>query len=73
MLLDILTVFFIVAGCTLLCLNLRSKPPRIAVTKEDDADHLAPTEHLSPSRDHPILDELQRLVSEADRGRPKPP
>jgi hypothetical protein len=36
MLLDILTVFFIVAGCVLLWLNLRPKRPRIALAKTDD-------------------------------------
>jgi hypothetical protein len=46
MLLDLLTVFFIVAGCALLWLNLRPKAPRIAVTKTDDP-------HLSASTEPP--------------------
>jgi hypothetical protein len=36
MLRDILTVYFIVAGCLLLWLNFR--PRKIALTKGDDAD-----------------------------------
>ncbi len=42
MLLDFLTVFFIVAGSALLWLNLRPRRPRI-VTKTDDAHRSAPT------------------------------
>ena len=40
MLLDFLTVFFIVAGCALLWLNLRT---RIVITKTDHAHQSAPT------------------------------
>jgi hypothetical protein len=36
MLRDILTVFFIVAGCLLLWLNFR--PQKIVLAKDDDAD-----------------------------------
>ncbi len=45
MLLDFLTVFFIVAGCALLWLNLRPSRPRI-VTKTEDAHRSAPTRHI---------------------------
>ena len=41
MLLDLLTVFFLVAGCTVLWLNLRRR--RIAITKTDDAHQSVPT------------------------------
>jgi hypothetical protein len=71
MLLDFLTIFFIVAGGALLWLNLRPRRPHIAVTKEDDPTRLASTEH-PPAKPHPLLDELQRHLSEADRGGPKP-
>ena len=46
MLLDILTVFFIVAGCALLWLNLRRRRPRVIITKTDDAHQSAPTRHI---------------------------
>jgi hypothetical protein len=71
MLLDFLTIFFVVAGCALLWLNLRPRPPRIGITKEDDVHQSASTEH-PPAKPHPLLDELQRHLSEADRGGPKP-
>ena len=47
MLLDFLTVFFIVGGCALLWLNLRRRRPRIISTKIDDAHQSAPTRHIS--------------------------
>jgi hypothetical protein len=71
MLLDLLTVFFIVAGCSLLWLNLRPKAPCIVLTKTDDAHQSASTEHPL-AKSHPLLDEVQRHLSEADRGGPKP-
>jgi hypothetical protein len=71
MLLDLLTVFFIVAGCALLWLNLRPKAPRIVLTKTDDPHQSTSTEHPR-AKPHPLLDELQRHLSEADRGGPKP-
>ena len=46
MLLDFLTVFFIVSGCALLWLNLRRRRPRIIITKTDDAHQSAPTGHI---------------------------
>jgi hypothetical protein len=67
MLLDFLTIFLIVAGCALLWLNLRPKAPRIAITKTDGLLLSASTEH-PPAKHHPLLDELQRHLSEADRG-----
>jgi hypothetical protein len=73
MLLDLLTVFFVVAGCTLLWLNLRPKAPPIAITKTDGPHQSTSTEH-SPAKSHPLLDELQRHLSEveANRGSGKP-
>ena len=47
MLLDFLTVFFIVTGCALLWLNLRRRRPRIVVTKTDDGHQSAPARHIS--------------------------
>ena len=46
MLFDFLTIFFIVAGCALLWLNLRRRQSRIVVTKTDDAHQSAPTRHI---------------------------
>ena len=46
MLLDFLTVFFIVTGYALLWLNLRRRRPRIVVTKTDDAHQSAHTGHI---------------------------
>jgi hypothetical protein len=43
-LLDLLTVFFLVAGCALLWLNLRPRRPRIVIT--DDPHQSAPTGHI---------------------------
>ena len=51
MLLDFLTVFFIVAGCALLWLNLRRRRPRIIITKTDDAHQAAPIRHISDDAD----------------------
>ena len=47
MLLDFLTVFFIVAGCALLWLNLRRRRSLMVVTETDHALQLAPTRHIS--------------------------
>jgi hypothetical protein len=63
----LLTVFFIVAGCAFLWLNLRPKAPRIVLTKTDDPHQSTSTEHPR-AKPHPLLDELQRHLSEADRG-----
>jgi hypothetical protein len=46
MLLDFLTVFFIVSGCALLWLNLRRRQSRIVLTKTDDAHQSAPTGYI---------------------------
>ena len=70
MLLDFLTVFFIVAGCALLWLNLRPRRPRI-VTKTDDAHRSAPTRHI-PDDDAEIRSLLAALkppVSEAQEAK----
>jgi hypothetical protein len=55
MLLDLVTIFFIVAGCALLWLNLRPKAPRSAITKTDGRHLSASTEHL-PAKPHPLLE-----------------
>ena len=46
MLLDFLTVFFIVAGCALLWFNVRPRRPRIVITKPDEAHQSAPYRHI---------------------------
>ena len=73
-LLDILTVFFIVGGCALLWLNLRPRRPHNVITKTDDtmipnADGIsqASSEHALDNREiHPLLDVLQRHLAEAE-------
>ena len=66
MLLDFLTIFFIVAGCALLWLNLRRRRPRIVVTKTDDAHQLAPTRHISDDAEiRALLAALKPPVLEA--------
>ena len=66
MLLDFLTVFFIVAGCALLWLNLRPRRPRIVVTKTDDAYQSAPTRHIPDDAEiRTLLAALKPPVSEA--------
>jgi hypothetical protein len=65
-LLDFLTVFFIVAGCALLWLNLRRRRPRIVVTKTDDAHQSAPTRHIPDDVEiRALLAALKPPVSEA--------
>jgi hypothetical protein len=66
-LLDLLTVFFIAAGCALLWLNLRPRPPHIVITKADDVMHQSgSTEHAPANTQiHPLLDVIQRHLSEA--------
>jgi hypothetical protein len=49
MLRDILTVYFIVAGCLMLWLNFRSK--KIVLTKDDDADVAHPHPEQNASDD----------------------
>ena len=69
MLLDFLTVFFIVAGCALLWLNLRSRRPRI-VTKTDDAHRSAPTRHIPDDAEiRALLAALKPPVSEAQEAK----
>jgi len=60
MLLDFLTVFFLVAGCTVLWLNLRRR--RIVITKTDDSHQSVPT--------RPIPDDVEIRALLAAR---KPP
>ena len=50
MLLDLLTMFFIVGGCVLLWLTFRTKRPRIVPTKADDPH--PQTAHAVGSRDN---------------------
>jgi hypothetical protein len=65
-LLDFLTVFFIVAGCALLWLNLRRRRPRIVVRKTDDAHQSAPTRHIQDDAEiRALLAALKPPVSEA--------
>ena len=70
MLFDFLTIFFIVAGCALLWLNLRRRGPRIVVTKTDDAHQLAPTRHISDDAEiRALLAALKPPASEAQANR----
>jgi hypothetical protein len=65
-LLDFLTVFFMVAGCALLWLNLRRRRPRIVLTKIDDAHQSAPTRHIPDDAEiRALLAALKPPVSEA--------
>ena len=66
MLLDFLTVFFIVAGCVLLWLNLRPRRPRIVITKTGDAHQSAPTRHIPDDAEiRALLAALKPPASEA--------
>jgi hypothetical protein len=66
MLLDFLTVFFIVAGCALLWLNLRRRRPHIVITKTDDAHQSAPTRHIPDDAEiRALLAALKPPASEA--------
>ena len=66
MLLDFLTVFFIVAGGALLWLNLRRRRPRIIIAKTDDAHQSAPTRHIPDDAEiRALLAALKPPASEA--------
>ena len=66
MLLDFLTIFFIVAGCALLWLNLRRRRSLMVVTETDHALQLAPTRHISDDAEiRALLAALQPPVLEA--------
>ena len=71
MLLDLLTVFFIVAGFALLWLNFRPKRP-IVVT---NADTQSTTSERPPSHSHPLFAEIERSLAEAkaDQGPERAP
>lgn len=60
LLLDFLTVFFLVAGGALLWLNLRPQRPRVVITK---TDYQALT---GSALENALLDVLQRHLSEAE-------
>jgi len=63
MLLDFLTVFFIVAGCALLWLNLRPRRPRIV---KNDAQQPPPTRHIPDDAEiRALLAALKPPASEA--------
>jgi hypothetical protein len=70
MLLDFLTVFFIVAGCALLWLNLRLKRSRIVIMKTDDAHQSAPTRHIPDDAEIRAL--MAALRPPAPEGQAKP-
>ena len=70
MLLDFLTVFFIVGGCALLWLNLRRRQSRIVVAKTDDAHQAAPTRHIPDEVE--IRASLAALKSPASETRGNP-
>ena len=66
MLLDFLTVFFIVAGGALLWLNLRRRRPRIIITKTDDAHQSASNRHIQDGAEiRALLAALKPPASEA--------
>ena len=56
MLLDILTVFFIVAGCGLLWFNVRPKRPHVVPLSPQVQDNTA---------EHPLIRVLEQHLSEA--------
>jgi hypothetical protein len=61
---DILTVYFIVAGCFLLWLNFR--PQKIVLAKDDDADVAHPhPEHLVPDP-HLVAEGAESLIRAED-------
>jgi len=66
--LDFLTVFFIVAGCALLWLNLRPRGPRIVITKADHQS--APTPHIPDDAEIRVL--IAALNPPAPEARPSP-
>jgi len=71
MLLDFLTVFFIVSGCALLWLNLRRRQSRNVVTKTDEAHQSAPTGHIPDDAEiRTLLAALKPPASET-RGNPE--
>ena len=64
MLLDLLTLFFLVAGCTVLWLNLRRR--RIVITKTDDAHQSVPARHIPDDAEiRALLAALKPPASEA--------
>ena len=67
MLLDILTVFFIVAGCLLLWLNMRLKPSHVVPKKSEDKNHQsAPSAQIQDNTaEHPLIHVLEQHLSEA--------
>ena len=66
---DILTVYFIVAGCFLLWLNFR--PQKIVLAKDDDADVAHPhPEHLVP--DPHLVAEGAESLTRAEEGDARP-
>ena len=67
MLLDILTVFFIVAGCVLLWFNVRPKPSHVVPKKSEDKNYQsASSPHIQDNTsDHPLILVLEQHLSEA--------
>jgi hypothetical protein len=66
MLLDFLTVFFIVAGLALLWLNLQPGRPRIVITTTENGHQSAPTQHAPHDAQAyaSLIEVLQRHLSE---------
>ena len=67
MLLDILTVFFIVAGCVLLWFNVRPKRPHVVPKKSVDKKfQTAPSPQVQDNTaEHPLIRVLEQRLSEA--------
>jgi hypothetical protein len=66
LLLNFLTVYFLVAGCVLLWLNLRPRRPRIVITKADQDHQSAPTPYIPIDPEiHALLASLKPPASEA--------
>jgi hypothetical protein len=65
MLLDILTVFFIVAGCLLLWFNMRPKPSHVVLKNSEDKNHQSmPSPQIQDdTTEHPLIHVLQQHLS----------
>ena len=68
MLLDILTVFFIVAGCVLLWFNMRPRPSHVVPKTSEDKNHQsAPSPQIRGNlAQHPLIHVLEQHLSEAE-------
>jgi hypothetical protein len=67
MLLDVLTVFFIVAGCVLLWFNVRPKRPHVIPQRPEDKNFQSapPPQVQDNTAEHPLMRVLEQHLSEA--------